>query len=77
MHRIHAQLIRLASEILSAQNMPPADAGDYTFYNTTPKFERIKMIRRGEKAHEQCRQWAIHLRNIANQLSVEMKHESV
>ena len=58
----------LAAEIFRAQNMPEIFASDWGFCKTTPLTDRVKCVVAGRAAHEQCRQWAIKLSEIAHSL---------
>ena len=65
---IHSDLIKLAAEILRTPNMPLTF--EYrTWYASTPIAERRAVCKEAEAAHEQCRQWAIKIKAIADRLS--------
>lgn len=66
--QIHSDLIKLAASILHAPNMP-LTAEDRKWYATTPIAERRAVCKEAEAAHEQCRQWAIQIKAIADRLS--------
>jgi hypothetical protein len=63
----HSDLIKLAAAILRAPNMP-LSIEDRKWYRTTPIAERREIIREADAAHEQCRLWAIQIKEIADKL---------
>lgn len=65
----HSALIKLAVEMVRGTNMPSEFWDDWKWYSTTPITERRKVLKAAERANNQCRDWAVRLRMIADRLS--------
>jgi len=63
---VRQQLIKLAAEIVQGTNMPSEFYEDWVFCKTTPQIDRGKAVCSAKRARQQCREWAITLRKIAD-----------
>lgn len=68
-NREYAELINLAAEMAQGRGMVSEHWDDHKWYRSTPMAERRNVIEAAMKANEQCRDWAVRLRAIANRLS--------
>jgi len=62
------ELIRIAAEIVRGTNMPSEHWDDHPWQKTTGINERRRVLKQAEKANEQCREWAVRLRNLSGKL---------
>lgn len=67
----HSELIRLAAEMARAEGMPSPYLEDHAFYVSTPMAERRRLIAVAQKAENQCRDWAMRLRAVADALAAD------
>jgi hypothetical protein len=74
--RNYAELINLAAEMARSTNMPSEFWEDWKWYATTPIAERRKVLKAAEKANDQCRDWAVRLRTIADRISKQGKSDA-
>ena len=63
-----SELIHIAAEMLRGKNMPSMDTDYWNTPKTTPKSVIRKAEKVGEAAQEQCRLWAIRLKEISDSL---------
>jgi len=61
-------LIVLAAKMLTTDEMPSCDADDWEFSKSTTLRDRMEVIGYARRSREQCRKWAILLRDIADSL---------
>lgn len=61
-------LIVLAADMLMTDEMPSSIADDWDFSKSTTLRDRVKVIGYARRSREQCRKWAIRLRDIADSL---------
>ena len=65
------QLIVLAAEISKGAKMPSEFYEDWDFRKTTPHADKMKAIHSAIFARQQCREWAIQIRKIADGMTQE------
>jgi hypothetical protein len=75
-NRNYAELINLAAEMVRGTGMPSPYVEDWRWYASTCQSQQNIVLEAAERANEQCKQWAIRLRSIADRLS-EQHSESV
>ena len=66
---IRGALIKLASEMVRGTGMPSPFFEDHKWLKTTPRAERWRVIREAERADNQCKEWAMRLRDVYSKLS--------
>lgn len=67
--RNYADLIDLTAEMAHGSGMPSEHWDDHPWQKTTGINERRRVLREAAKANDQCRDWAVRLRAIADRLS--------
>ena len=63
-----SELIHIAAEMLRGTNMPNEDVVDWGFPKSTPNYVIKTTEEVAVRANEQCRLWAIRLKEISDSL---------
>ena len=61
-------LIVLAADMLMTDEIPSSIADDWDFSKSTTLRDKVKVIGYARRSREQCRKWALRLRDIADSL---------
>ena len=65
---VRGELIRLAAEMVQCRNMLACPIEDWAWPKSTPVSVRRNVLADAAKAREQCRQWGIKIRALADRL---------
>lgn len=69
-NRERSELIKLAAEMVHGVGMPPEYVSDHAWCKTTCAKERDRVVRDAQKAHDQCKDWAMRIKAIADRLAL-------
>jgi len=65
----YSKLIHIAAEMVRGEGLPSPYAEDHNWYRTTPVAQRVAVEREYERASNRCKEWAMRIKAVADQLS--------
>ena len=68
---LKSELIRLAAEMVRGQGMPSNHYDDWDWPKSMPSTAWGEVRRSANKAQEQCRQWGIAIKELADKIKEE------
>lgn len=66
-----SKLIKLSAQMATRLNMPPDNYEDWRFPKSISQKQAFKVLRAAENAQEQCRLWAIAIRECADSMDIQ------
>lgn len=71
--KIISELITVAAEMALKKDMPPTLIEDWHFPKSVSKKQAVRVVSAAWLADERCRQWAVKVRNLADELTNRKK----